>query len=116
VQLEARLTKRLAELGVQEDRYLDLLGDPDWPQEKLKTKLAGVRTERSQLAGQLASLAGTLDVGRQVFSDALRLLADPYELYRQLPDAERRLLTLTVRQAQGGYQADRRPRVAPTIR
>jgi site-specific DNA recombinase len=96
VQLEARLTKRLTELDAQEDRYLDLIGDPDWPQDKIKTKLAKVRQERSTLAGQLGTLAGTLDIARQVFADALELLAKPYELYRQLPDAERRLMTLTV--------------------
>jgi hypothetical protein len=96
VQLETRLTRRLAELDSDEDRYLDLIGDPDWPQDKIKAKLANVRRERSSLAGQLATLAGTLDIARQVFADALELLTTPYELYQQLPDAERRLMTLTV--------------------
>lgn len=81
-------------MDAQEDRYLDLLGD--WPQDKIKAKLAGVRKERSDASGQLANLSSDLDTGRQVFADALDLLADPYELYRQLPDPERRLMTLTI--------------------
>ena len=31
-----RLRDRLNQLDVQEDRYIELLGDPDWPQAKLK--------------------------------------------------------------------------------
>ena len=95
-QVQARVNKRLRELSTQEDRYLDLLGDPDWPQEKLKAKLAGVRQQRADLAAQLDAVSNSLDVGRQALTDALKLLVDPYELYRQLPDPERRLMTLTV--------------------
>jgi hypothetical protein len=32
------VTTRLAELDAQEDRYLDLLGDPDWLRDKIKSK------------------------------------------------------------------------------
>jgi site-specific DNA recombinase len=96
VAAQTRITKRLRELDGQEDRYLDLLGDPDWPQDKIKTKLAGVRTERTSLSGNLAALTNTLETGRRVLTDALALLSDPYALYRQLPDPERRLMTLTV--------------------
>jgi site-specific DNA recombinase len=95
-QVEARITKRLGELEAQEDRYLDLLGDPDWPQEKLKTKLNTVRRERASVSGQLAQLQGTLDAGRQVLSDAVQLLAEPQALYQQLADPERRLMSLMI--------------------
>ncbi len=33
-QLHTQLTKRLRLLDTQEDRFLDLVGDPDWPKEK----------------------------------------------------------------------------------
>jgi site-specific DNA recombinase len=95
-QLEQRLTKKLAELEAQEDRYLDLVGDPDWPQDKLTAKMTAVRTERTKVAKQLAEATNTLDIGRQVLSAALDLLADPQELYRQSSNAGRRLLTQTV--------------------
>ena len=94
--LEKRLTKRLAELDAQEDRYLDLLGDPDWPQDKLKAKMAAVRAERTTLGRQLAQVGQNLDVGRQVLAAALELLGDPQALFRQSDYAGRRLLTLTV--------------------
>jgi hypothetical protein len=95
-QVQARVNKRLRELSVQEDRYLDLIGDPDWPQEKIKAKLAKVRKERNDLAEQLTAVGKSLDIGRQALTDALTLLADPYELYWHLPDPERRLMTLAV--------------------
>jgi site-specific DNA recombinase len=43
--LHGQLTQQLAKLELQEDRYLDLVGDPDWPKEKLSAKMRAIREE-----------------------------------------------------------------------
>jgi site-specific DNA recombinase len=109
-QLVVRITRRTAELEAQEDRYLDLLGDPDWPQDKLKAKMAAVREERAKLTTQQAELASTLEVGRQVLAQALDLLANPQEVYRQVEEAGKRMMTLTIFGKLLVDEADHRPR------
>ena len=90
-----RVTARLRELDEQEDRYLELVGDPDWPQDKLNAKMAKLRAERKQLSEQLGETDESLEIGRKVLAEALALLKNPQELYRQSDDAGKRLLTLT---------------------
>jgi len=81
--LKKRLASRLAALDTKEDSYLDLIGDPDWPQDKIKAKLAAVWTERAQIESQLSGTTTKLDTGRQYFLTALDLLADPQAMYRR---------------------------------
>jgi site-specific DNA recombinase len=94
--LRKRLSAQLAQLDKQEDRYIDQLGDPDWPQEKLKARVAKLRAERARVERQLADVQEDLSVGRQVLTEALGLLANPRELYRQSGQAGKRLLTRTL--------------------
>jgi site-specific DNA recombinase len=49
--LRTNLRRQLTELDRQEDRYLDLLGDPDWPEQKLKTKMRDVRNNKQRITG-----------------------------------------------------------------
>lgn len=93
---QKRVTAKLKDLEAQEDRYLDLLGDPDWPQAKLSAKMAKLKVERQRLHEQLEKSDESLEVGRRVLTEALGLLGKPQELYRQSDDAGKRLLTLTV--------------------
>jgi len=93
---QKRVTAKLKDLEAQEDRYLDLLGDPDWPQAKLNAKMAKLKGERQRLHEQLTQSDESLEVGRKVLTEALGLLANPQELYRQSDAAGKRLLTLTV--------------------
>jgi site-specific DNA recombinase len=81
--LKKRLTSRLAALDTKEDSYLDLIGDPDRPQEKIEAKLAAVRTERAQIEARLADTTTKLDTGRQYFLTALDPLTDPQAMYRR---------------------------------
>jgi site-specific DNA recombinase len=95
-QLRKRLKKRLADLDIQEDRYVDQLGEPDWPQAKLKAKIVKLRHERQTITNELANLQVNLDIGRLILTSALDLLKHPQELYRQSDRAGRRLMTLTI--------------------
>ena len=81
--LKKRLTARLTELDTKEERFLDLVGEPGWPKTKLKAKLDTIAAERAEIQGQLADTTTKLDAGRQFFTLALDLLADPQAFYRR---------------------------------
>ncbi len=81
--LKKRLTARLAELDAKEDQYLELIGTPGWPKEKLRRKLDSIQAERDEVSGQLADTASKLEVGRQLFLSAMQLLRDPQAFYEQ---------------------------------
>jgi site-specific DNA recombinase len=53
--LRQQLSKQLEEFDRQEDRFLDLIGDPEWPQDKIKTRLQKVRESKQRIAHQLAT-------------------------------------------------------------
>ena len=81
--LKKRLSARLKELDLREDHYLDLLGEPDWPQDKLKQKLVAIRHEREEISRQLDDAGGKLEIGRQFFLLALELMRDPKAYYER---------------------------------
>ncbi|HEY3691435.1 MAG TPA: hypothetical protein VGL46_14250 [Pseudonocardiaceae bacterium] len=85
--LRCSLGNRLTELGKYEDGFLDLLDDPEWPQAKIKKKLAEVKRERMEIATQLEDSARKLDSGSRSFEAAISLLADPQAIYRRGSDA-----------------------------
>jgi len=49
VELRHQLTSKIAKLDRQEDGFLDLVGDPDWPREKISQRLHQLRDERERL-------------------------------------------------------------------
>jgi site-specific DNA recombinase len=81
--LKKRLTARLTELDTKEDQYLDLVGSPGWPKQKLQRKLDKIRAERAEISDQLADATTRLATGRQFFMAALELLRDPKAFYEQ---------------------------------
>ncbi len=81
--LKKRLTARLAELDTKEDQYLNLVGSPGWPKQKLQRKLGAIRAERVEISGQLADSTTRLATGRQFFLAALELLREPKAFYEQ---------------------------------
>jgi site-specific DNA recombinase len=91
-QLREAINKRLGDLSTREDRYLDLVGDPDWPKDKLTTKMQVIRDERDQLLLELDRLDADLKVARDVIGSALQLLARPQRLYKVMTDSQRKLL------------------------
>ena len=94
--VKKRLRAQLDRLEGQEDRYLDLIGDPDWPQAKLKQKLATIRREREQLETQLAGAGSKLDTGRRFFELALDLMRDPQAAYRTAGPALRHAMNKVI--------------------
>ncbi len=81
--LKKRLTARLTELDTKEDQYLDLVGSPGWPKQKLQRKLDAIRAERNEISEQLADATTRLATGRQFFLAALELLRDPKAFYKE---------------------------------
>jgi site-specific DNA recombinase len=81
--LKKRLSGRLSELDAKEDQYLELVGTPGWPKDKLRRKLDGIQAERAEIAAQLADTSSRLETGRAFFLGALELLRDPQAFYRQ---------------------------------
>lgn len=51
--LKRQLTARLATLDAKEEKYLDLVGEPDRPQDKLRKELGAIATERAEINEQL---------------------------------------------------------------
>ncbi len=94
--LRAKIEKQLAKLGAQEDQYLDLVGDADWPREKIAARLRGVRDERARLAQQLdEAKQPKLAAGASALHGLLSLLADPRSLYRSCGTRGRKVLNQT---------------------
>jgi hypothetical protein len=94
--LKHQLTLRTAQLDAKETHYLDLVGEPCWPKEKIKTRLAAITTERAEITAQLASTTSKLSEGRRFFQTALDLLSDPQAFYRHGGTAVKRALTKVI--------------------
>ncbi|WP_431607116.1 recombinase family protein [Protofrankia symbiont of Coriaria ruscifolia] len=94
--LRKQLTARLEELSAKEDRFLDLIGDPGWPHNKIKQKLAVIDRERNEILSKLADTTGKIDVGRRYFLTALDLLRDPQHFYSEAGTSLRRGLNKVI--------------------
>ncbi|WP_131770605.1 recombinase family protein, partial [Candidatus Protofrankia californiensis] len=94
--LRKQLTARLEELSAKEDRFLDLIGDPGWPHNKIKQKLAVIDRERNEILSKLADTTGKIDIGRRYFLNALDLLRDPQGFYAKAGTSLRRGLNKVI--------------------
>jgi hypothetical protein len=76
---------------------LDLVGDPDWPKEKISARLRRIRDERARLQRQLNQTERPdLDTGRATLRMPLDLLAKPQQLYRLAGKQGRRILNQAI--------------------
>jgi hypothetical protein len=107
--LRADLSKQLAELDRQEDRFLDLIGDPDWPQDKIKARLQKVRESKQRINHRLEPTHDDLEPGRAVLLAALELFDRPRDLYDQATDEARKLLNKAIFTRLYIDSTDRRP-------
>jgi len=80
--LRSQLDRQLEKLDQQEDRYLDLVGHPDRPKEKLSAKMRGIREERARIQARLTQADSPIDSGYEILTTVLRLLSDPFVLYQ----------------------------------
>lgn len=94
--LTDQLGKQLAKLDTQEDRYLDLVGDPDWHKEKLSAKMRAIREERARIQERLAQSDNPIDGGYDVLDMALRLLSNPLALYQQANQRTRKVINKAI--------------------
>ena len=78
-----RLRRRLTELDRQEDRYIELALDPEWPKAKLTEKLRSIRDERARLDAELNQTVEQLEAGRRNARRVLDYLEQPVELYER---------------------------------
>ncbi len=94
--LRTQYDRKLKELNTREDGLLDLVGDPDWPKEKLTAKIRAVREERTKIEERLEESDRPLDDGHEVLSTVLRLLEDPQALYRRSGVRARKVLNTAI--------------------
>ena len=92
----AQLRSRLAELDRQEDRYIELALDPQWPTGKLTEKLQQIRDERSRIESKLTSNEQQLKQGRTSARRVLDYLDRPAELYKASSITQREKLNRLV--------------------
>ena len=72
---------------------MDLVGDPDWPREKISQRLRQIRDERERLRRQLANTERPeLDAEREAIEILLDLLTEPRQLYRLASRRARKVL------------------------
>ena len=94
--LRAETERRLKELDDKEDAHLDLIGDPDWPQDKLRERLREIRRQQATLRNQLRTPTANLHDGHATLLATLDLLERPQELYVAASDDVRRVLNTAV--------------------
>lgn len=94
-ELYAAVSRKLKELEVKEDRFLDLLADDQLPQTKVREKLRRIQVERAATEARLANTGAVLEVGAKVLLGALDLMSDPEATYTDGTDAIRRNLNET---------------------
>ncbi len=107
--LRALLRAQLTELDRQEDRFLDLIGNPEWPQDKIKTRLQTVRESKQRITHQLKGTIDDLEPGRAVLLAALELLDQPRDLYDAATDETRKMLNKAIFTRLYLDSTDRRP-------
>jgi hypothetical protein len=93
--IRRQLTKRLNDLDKQEDAYLDLVGHPDWPQDKLSRKMRQLADEKAAIQEQLGAADLDLSTGHGVIQELCDLLADPKAIYQRASTRARRAPSTT---------------------
>ncbi|MGH3680205.1 MAG: zinc ribbon domain-containing protein [Natronosporangium sp.] len=94
--IRTQLTKRLADLEKQEDAYLDLVGHPDWPQDKLSAKMRQLAQQKTSVQNQLATADVDLTAGQTIIRELCDLLTDPKTLYQRASKRARRTLNKAI--------------------
>ncbi|WP_054811337.1 hypothetical protein [Nocardia arizonensis] len=91
----AALQRQLKKLDQQEDRLVSALADDTMPIGKIKAKLQEITIQRARIQAGLTNTTAELGLGVEMLRDALRLVANPRQLYHDGTDSIRRLLNET---------------------
>src|SRR5581483_10805972 len=94
--LRDQLTRQLAEIEAKEDHYLDLVGDPAWPKDKLTARILALREERGRVEAQLANGPSEAQHGLNVFRSTLSLLDNPQALYAEARVAAKKVINKAI--------------------
>ena len=88
--LRGQLSARLSALDSKEENLLDLAADGGLATAKVRERLRAIAEEREQLQAELERGDDKLQAGAAVIRQALELLENPQELYRQAGPTVRR--------------------------
>ncbi|MGH3661467.1 MAG: recombinase family protein [Micromonosporaceae bacterium] len=115
--MRRQLRRERKRLDTLEDQYLELVGDPDWPRDKLTAKVRKVKHDRDLIDAQLAdTTAGHLDHGSQAVTAVLELLHEPQRLYANASDDARRILNKACFTKLWLDTTDDKPKIADSLR
>lgn len=89
-------SKRLDVLDRKESYLLDLAAEEGWPKDKLRHKIAAIRTERKTITVRLDHADRQLEAGRDLLHQALDLLTDLQVMYREGNETVRSILNRAV--------------------
>ncbi|MGC7290864.1 recombinase family protein, partial [Mycobacteroides abscessus subsp. massiliense] len=76
-------------------RLIDLAADGTLPTAKIRAKLNEIKIDRARIEAGLTTTANQLSLGAGVLRDALHLVANPHQLYRDGNNQVRRNLNDT---------------------
>jgi site-specific DNA recombinase len=112
--LRRNLKRERTRLDHLEDQILELLGDPDWPTEKLTAKIRDIAVQRKVIDTQLADTdLPRLDQAAALIAPFLELLSDPRRLYESLADEDRQTLnSICFTRLHVDTDADQQPRIS----
>jgi DNA invertase Pin-like site-specific DNA recombinase len=94
--LHQQLTTELRRLDKQEENLLDLASDGAMASSKVRARLQVIGEKRNRIEMHLEEADERLATGAALAEAALKLLADPQELYRRCGPEQRRLLNQAI--------------------
>ena len=83
-------------LNTQEDNLIDLAAEGGLAVDKVRQRLVAVQRKRDQITERLGESDERLQIGVRLIEKALRLLADPQRLYRQMSQEQRHLMNQAI--------------------
>jgi site-specific DNA recombinase len=90
--LHQQLTTQLVKLDQREENLLDLVAEGTETSAKVRQRLNTIQRQRNQIRQQLEDTGQRLAIGFALIENALKLLHDPQDLYRQMEPEQRRLM------------------------
>ena len=90
--LQQQLKNQLNRLSVKADNLVDLVADGGLAASKARDRIRAIERERAEISSRLSQVADDLGVGAEYVRGWLKLLSDPYEMYRTATDETRRQL------------------------
>ena len=87
---------RLDRLDRQEKNLVDAIADGDLPRERVRERMVTINDQRRRLNQELTDIESGLGAAVAFLDNALRLLADPYDMYRRMKPEQRRMMNRVV--------------------